>query len=250
MTDSMQTRFHLHLASIDSTQMWAKQHLHELPQEGVSLISAETQTAGRGRFPSRKWASPKGMGVYATFCFFLSPTEELLSRLGTLGLVLALSAALFLEKNGIFPKIKWPNDLLVEQKKIAGVLVETTPVGEKWAALAGLGLNLNGEEATFQELQRPATSLFLETGRPKKPLDALQEIQFFFLHHLALFLQEGFSPFLPSIQERLFHQKGDLISLQLPSQKIVGEMVSILPSGALELLVDGKLLSFYSGEMA
>ena len=245
----MQTLFHLHFASIDSTQTWAKQHLHELPQEGVSLISAETQTAGRGRFPSRKGVSPKGMGVYATFCFFISPTEELRSRLGTLGLVLAFSAALFLEKNGIFPKIKWPNDLLVEQKKIGGILVETTPVEEKWAVLAGLGINLNGEKASFQELQRPVTSLFLETGRPKKPLDALQEMQYFFLRNLSLFLQEGFSPFLSSIQERLVHRKGDLVSLQLSSQKILGEMVSMLPSGALQLLVDGIPLSFYSGEM-
>lgn len=245
----MQISFRLHFTSVDSTQTWVKKNLQQLPQGGVCLISAGSQTAGRGRFPSRKWFSPNEMGVYATFCFFLSPTKEFFSLLGSLGLILAFSATPFLEKNGIFPKIKWPNDLFVGGKKIGGVLVETTPMGDKLAVLAGIGVNLNGTEKMLQEVEKPATSMFLETHRLFSSSVGVKEIEVSFLQNLSLFLEGGFAPFLGSVQNRFYFQPGDRFSVQLSDKKIFGEMRDLLSDGSLQMLVDGKMLSLYSGEI-
>ena len=61
----------IHFDTIDSTNTWAKQNAHKLESDKITLVTTDTQTAGRGRF-KRKWVSPPHQNIYASFCFFIS----------------------------------------------------------------------------------------------------------------------------------------------------------------------------------
>ena len=104
---------HLHFKQIDSTNTWAKQHTDQWASKGVTLITASEQTAGRGRF-KRRWESPPDVNIYATFCFWFDLHR---TDLGHIPQILALASAQTLEMLGFFPKIKWPNDVLLGGKK-------------------------------------------------------------------------------------------------------------------------------------
>src|SRR5579872_1736709 len=97
----------IHLDSIDSTNTYAKQRAKEFAPDQITCITAEEQTAGRGRF-QRKWISPRGVNLYATFYFRL-PVNSL--HLTSLSQVMAFSFAAVLLKEELHPKIKWPNDI-------------------------------------------------------------------------------------------------------------------------------------------
>ncbi len=137
---------------------------HRFAKDGArsgTIILAEFQTAGRGR-NAKKWVGQKGENVIASV--ILRPTMPL-ENLSYLPLLTALSVAQAVEDVvGQRPEIKWPNDVLIRRKKIAGVLVETSAqAGVVDYVVVGIGLNVN--QAQFpDDLAQQATSLFLETG--------------------------------------------------------------------------------------
>lgn len=115
----------------------------ELAKEGASegtVVIAETQTKGRGRL-QRKWISPAGFNLYMSIIF----RPSISSKDGNI-LTLVSSIALFETVNsyGIKCRIKWPNDLLINRRKVAGVLTEMELAGERVEfVLVGIGINLN-----------------------------------------------------------------------------------------------------------
>lgn len=131
----------------------------------ITVILAETQTKGRGR-RRRKWISPKGKGLYVSFLF--RPDMEF-EKIHLLSLMTALAAVKALKKTADL-RIKWPNDILLNNKKIGGILAETTSKRTKPRfVIVGLGLNIAGKK---NQLPKDATSLFVE----KKPLPAMEKI--------------------------------------------------------------------------
>ena len=137
-------------------------------EEGT-VVLAEEQTAGRGT-QGRKWVSPAGQNLY--FTIVLRPRaeqERRLSMIAPLAIANAVEQVL-----GLYPRIKWPNDLHLRGKKFAGILVENEWVGDRpLYALVGIGLNVNFDPALHaSEIDRSATSLALERGRPtlREPL--------------------------------------------------------------------------------
>lgn len=179
--------------TLPSTNEWAKAHLDTFSREGLTLISAASQTAGRGRF-GRTWFSPPHLNLYATFCFFIEPEKE-----DSLALthVLALCVAKLLENEGLLPTLKWPNDILIKGKKIAGILCETLKHGDKLAIVIGLGLNINMGEKWLGGVDQPATSLLLETQKEWDIGQIKEQLTTSFWEDLGRFLQQGFTPFLP-----------------------------------------------------
>lgn len=104
----------------------------------VRAVGADAQTAGRGR-RGRTWASPPGSGLYLSW--IARPTFS--ARLGAvLPLMGAVAVAEVCEDLGLRPTVKWPNDLLVEGRKLAGVLCEARGTATHWHAVVGIGLNL------------------------------------------------------------------------------------------------------------
>ena len=134
-----------------------------------TLILAEEQRAGRGT-KGRAWVSPPGENLHITVV--LRPTAAKLQRLSMLTPVAIANAVEQLY--GFFPRIKWPNDLQLDGKKFAGILIEAEWEGvHPTFVLLGIGLDVNFDPAPYsQELAQPVTSLAIERGRPvlREPL--------------------------------------------------------------------------------
>jgi BirA family transcriptional regulator, biotin operon repressor / biotin---[acetyl-CoA-carboxylase] ligase len=131
--------------------------------EGFCVL-ADRQTAGRGRL-GRTWASPPGVGLYTSI--LLRPKVEP-SALPFLSLVVGLAVAdAIQEVAALDPSLKWPNDILLDGRKVAGMLTElATSAPFVDYAVTGIGINVNHREDDLpRELRRGASSLFLQCGR-------------------------------------------------------------------------------------
>ncbi|MCI0382629.1 MAG: biotin--[acetyl-CoA-carboxylase] ligase [Chlamydiae bacterium] len=167
-----------HFKKIDSTNTWAKQNRNQLDWEGFSCIWADEQTKGKGRL-GRVWLSPKGNLYFSIFFTIPNSTAIKLSILPFFSELASKSCEKLLQKYGFTPQIKKPNDLLIKEKKVAGVLTETWEEKEKIAVVIGIGLNVNTEKEFLQLIDQPATSLKEESGKEwdiKKILFEILEI--------------------------------------------------------------------------
>ncbi|OIP51315.1 MAG: biotin--[acetyl-CoA-carboxylase] ligase [Desulfobacterales bacterium CG2_30_60_27] len=160
----LQQRTIVRLVAIDSTNRVAL----ELASRGGAagtVVVAGTQTAGRGRL-GKRWESPPEAGLY--FSLILRPRLDPAS-LPQLTLAAGLGAAMAVEGvTGRRVLLKWPNDLLLEGKKIGGILCETGPLwqGCEPVVIVGVGLNVSTPMAAFSEdLRTRATSLLLQAGQ-------------------------------------------------------------------------------------
>jgi BirA family biotin operon repressor/biotin-[acetyl-CoA-carboxylase] ligase len=132
-------------------------------EEGA-VVFAESQTKGRGRM-GRAWVSPAGKGLWFTVLLRPDCPPQGTTQL-TVAAATALARAVTLQ-TGIVPEIKWPNDILIRGRKIAGILTEMrAEVDRVQEVLLGIGMDVNLEAADFADgLRRTATSLKLETGQ-------------------------------------------------------------------------------------
>lgn len=144
----------------------AAQHPDEAPEGAVFL--AEEQTAGRGR-GAHTWHSPRGSNIYCSFLLRppMTPAESLwLSLIAGVAVQDAVR-----ETTGLAADIRWPNDLILNDKKFAGILTEMSSEGNKvHHAVIGVGVNVN-HESFPPELSDSATSLALEGGREYSRLE-------------------------------------------------------------------------------
>lgn len=150
----------LHFDSLPSTNIEAASRAVEGAPEGLCVVASE-QTAGRGRL-ERQWVSPKGAGLYCSI--ILRPQfDQSLWPLLTLMAAVAVHDAL-LDAYDLETDIKWPNDILANDKKLCGILAETvdTPLGR--AVILGIGVNLK-HNSFPAELEGVATSVEAAAGR-------------------------------------------------------------------------------------
>lgn len=146
-----------------------QQHIGPSTLHGMTML-ADCQTAGRGR-RGRGWHSPVQGNIYCSVIMVPEPgsTSPGSSWLSWIPLYSALAAAdCLLYHAGTAVSVKWPNDLLIGEKKIGGILCEQTSTPNKiMAVVIGIGLNINADLDTFPEaLRAEATSLAAEQGRP------------------------------------------------------------------------------------
>ncbi|MCK5145355.1 biotin--[acetyl-CoA-carboxylase] ligase [bacterium] len=155
------------LDSVPSTNSWAMHNLDSL--NAGDVVTALEQTKGKGR-RTRMWLTP--VGGLAISVVLEYPEEAM--QAPVLGQTAALAVALWLESEGIDARIKWPNDVLVDHRKIAGILSEARPAAGK--AVVGIGLNVNVDEQVVLQWQArwPATSLSIETEE-KWELDSVRQ---------------------------------------------------------------------------
>ena len=142
----------------DEALAWAS-----LGAPDLSLVIADEQTSGRGRM-DRRWFTPSHTAL--AISLILRPTEVEHAHLPRATGLLALSLTESLLTLGLVPQIKWPNDVLLGGKKVAGILVESSWMGEKLDAMI-LGLGLNVLEAAIPPVDKllfPATSVETELG--------------------------------------------------------------------------------------
>ena len=141
----------------------------------LSLVIADEQTAGRGRL-DRKWFTPKGTAL--AFSLILHPTEEEKPYLTRIVGLAALAVADSLRTRGLVSQIKWPNDVLLNGRKVAGILVESVWSGEEVdCVVIGIGLNvLKDAVPSDQLLLFPATSLEEALGPAVEREEILHDI--------------------------------------------------------------------------
>jgi BirA family transcriptional regulator, biotin operon repressor / biotin---[acetyl-CoA-carboxylase] ligase len=143
----------LTLDSIDSTNTEALKQARQGADEGLCIV-ARQQTAGRGR-RGRTWVSEKDAGLY--FSIVLRPKIET-KYLTLITLIAGIAVHATLQELGLKPDIKWVNDILVNEKKISGILAETTETGAGLAVIVGIGINLRSTKLPV-EIADIATSV-------------------------------------------------------------------------------------------
>ncbi len=197
-----------------------------------SIVVADEQTQGRGRL-NRKWFTPKGSAL--AFSLILHSSEAMrpyLSR--TVGLA-ALSIAESCSKTGLDPRIKWPNDILIDGKKIAGILVETVWSGDELDSLViGVGINVHRASIPPRELlQFPATSLEHELGRELRREDIL----FGVLDSLVRWRERmGRDEFIKAWEDQLAFRGQQVQTFAGTDIPVMGELLGLELDGSLRLL--------------
>jgi len=235
-----------HYATVSSTNDVALELASAGAVEGT-VVRADEQQRGRGRI-GRSWNSGAGKGLYLTV--ILRP-EIPVSALGLLSLAAGASVREALRGiSGLEGTIKWPNDVLVSGKKIAGVLIESRAgVSGISNLLLGIGINTDWEEADLKgEFRIPPTAVNLETGSP-----AQTELLFSSsLTALDRFYREVCSGecrrLLRAVSEQL-DGKGRNATLSLPDRRVNGILEGITPDGGLILKTETGAERFYSGEL-
>lgn len=146
-------------SALRSTQNLARDLAEAGAPEGT-VVLAGRQTAGRGRL-GRSWVSPHG-GLY--FTVVLRPTVQ---QLRVLTIIAALAVARGIEgQTGLACSLKWPNDVLLGERKVSGILIESRLTGEQVDyMLVGIGVNVNADLTSHSEIASMATSLMMELGR-------------------------------------------------------------------------------------
>ena len=235
----------IRLETTDSTNTYAKQNAVNFSVHDIVCITAEAQTAGRGRF-GRPWVSPKGMNLYTTFVFRL-PLET--THLKSLGQVMAASVARLLLNEQLHPQIKWPNDVLLSGKKLAGVLCETEFHRDFVQVFLGVGVNVNMDRGELETIDQPATSLKHETGRVWDKNGLLQKLQAQFTADLEQFKHGGFAPFHALFEQLLAH-KGQVVRCFDGKKTWEGTCHSLTSDGQLNLyLADKTMHTVIAGEV-
>jgi BirA family biotin operon repressor/biotin-[acetyl-CoA-carboxylase] ligase len=157
----------IRLESVDSTNNYIANLLKEGILEDGTVILADEQFAGKGQ-RNAEWLTKPGENL--TFSFFLSNVNLSVQNQYFLTCTVSISLVHLLNKFGLDAKIKWPNDIYVNNKKIAGVLIENQlSSSEIKNSIIGIGLNINQRE--FDGLN--ATSVLLETEARKTPMEVL-----------------------------------------------------------------------------
>jgi BirA family biotin operon repressor/biotin-[acetyl-CoA-carboxylase] ligase len=216
----------VHHRLTDSTNERAK----ELAAAGAphgTLVTAREQTAGRGR-QGRQWVAPPGSSVLMSLV--LRPPPE------SLPLAAAVAVA---EAVPVGCRIKWPNDVLVDRRKLAGILVEGRPQ-EGWAVL-GIGLNVSTPESAFpRELRATATSLALVSERPPS-VDEL-------LPALVERLDERLASPLPELLEE-WRRHDALLGSEVRWEGGEGRAAGIDDDGSLVVDTAGGRVALAAGEV-
>lgn len=234
------------LHEVDSTNDYAKELTSYGAEEGTVVI-AETQTAGRGRL-NREWFSPRG-GLY--FSVILRPSVSAKEAFG-LVFVAGLAVAEVLHENyGLRVETKWPNDVLVDGKKICGILCEMGSTGEKVNyVIVGVGVNANVDVQKFsEELKMVATSLESVLGRKVR----LEELFRACLERLDCVYEQFLKDGLTSVLEKWKKYAGFLgkqVEVAADVGKLCGLALDVDCDGTLVLkLEDGVVRRIFVGDV-
>lgn len=239
------------LPECGSTNTYVKEHFEEFGPVGA--VYTMNQTAGRGRM-GHTWVNAEGRALYFTVAI-----REPLAQPATLSLLssLAVSEQLSL-RYGVQCQIKWPNDLLLNGKKIVGILCESVSYGYEQRGLgymSGIGINLAQPQSYFDAAGLPnGTSLALQGCKvdlgadPSWLAEAITD--FGFDRKLYTFARDGFAPFLPAYKAACVNL-GRRVTFDLPDGGLgEGEAVDIDEEGRLLVRTSGGEMRIFTGEVS
>lgn len=231
-----------HFEQLPSTNVYATDFITKnKPSEGT-VISASNQTAGRGQHDSI-WESTANQNL--TLSIVLYPTFLLPKHQFWLSQAIALGVRDFIAMNTdkkVF--IKWANDIYIEHKKVAGILIQNSISGTAiMNSIVGIGININQSEFGFEGNER-ATSLFLETQKNQN-LDLMRHELFWHIETRYLQLKRNDIHKIQSDYMDVLYQYQERKAYELPTgERFMGTIEGISPNGQLVINRNGNLLKF------
>jgi BirA family biotin operon repressor/biotin-[acetyl-CoA-carboxylase] ligase len=236
-----------HFHTLDSTNSKAYQLALDGAEEGEVVIS-ESQEKGRGRL-GRQWFSPPFLNLYLSVILRpkIPPHQASL-----ITLMAAVATADAIQKfSGLLPLIKWPNDILLRDRKIAGLLNEIhSEMDRIHFVILGIGVNLNLDERMFsKEVRAVATSLKIEMGQTISRKAFLQSLLLELEKWYTIFMKEGGAVILEAWRDRA-HIKGRRVKVTSFGKALTGVAVDIDSEGALILeTMGGKRERVVAGDI-
>ena len=241
----MQT-IHFHFQTIGSTNTWAKENAEQFQRQALTLVTADGQTGGRGRF-NRRWESPAKQNLYATYCFFVDSNQK---DAGNLSQLMGISAVQALNKLGVTPLLKWPNDVMLNGKKLGGILTEATLIEGMRCFFIGIGINVMMPKESLEIIDQPATSLIVETGRGQEISVVRNVLTETFKENLSVFIEKGFQPFFETYRSLISSKVGDRIRFSDQRHIWEGTFHEVSTDGSYVIrLPTGELKTFVAGEL-
>lgn len=250
------------LEEVSSTNLYAKANLADIADRTV--ISANRQTAGRGRF-ERAWVDLGCDNIFMSLV--LKPSSDFKPLYANLTQYFSVVLCKVLEQYGLKPEIKWPNDVQIGGRKIAGILSETVVQGQNFKGLVlGAGINLNANSEDLAKVtDKEITALNLELSNQQSSFDTslllsegdgvkvdkqrfLDELLEKFFEDYDKFLQMGFVAIEKDYIERACFL-GKNISVKGFNNIVSGFAKSVNQAGELVLVQEGKDITVTMGDI-
>lgn len=233
------------LAEVNSTNLYAKANLADIADR--SIVCADKQTSGRGRF-ERAWVDLGEGNIFMSLV--LKPSDEFKPFYANLTQYFSVVLCEILEEYGLKPQIKWPNDVLVDGKKIAGILSESVMQGHNFKGLVlGAGINLNAKSKDLKQItDKEVTALNLEVGQTINKNIFLDKLINKFFENYDNFLQNGFNMIVKDYIKRACFL-GKEISVKGFNNTVSGLAKSINSEGELVLEKDGNDVTVTIGDI-
>ncbi|MAW64703.1 MAG: biotin--[acetyl-CoA-carboxylase] ligase [Flavobacteriales bacterium] len=230
----------VHCTKVDSTNEELKRIFSQKDLENGTLLTAEFQTGGKGQMGS-KWESEYGNNFLGTFFLRSSMPLSDLFALNMMASLAILETIKELVKTNV--EIKWPNDILVNGDKIAGVLIENKyKNGSLIGSFLGIGLNLN--QQSFDKFKRPATSLIKQGVTLKNREVIVERICFHLQQFYSLYNLKGFET-INFIYHQELYLKGEEHAYLVGKETRFFTLQSVNKQGDLQLFNQfGKLEEF------
>lgn len=231
--------------TLDSTNTYSKKNIETLADKTV--VSADIQTNGYGRF-NRSWVDLGSENIYMTFV--LKPSDKISEVHANLTQYLSVILCKQFEEMGLFPQIKWPNDVLLNGKKVCGILAETVIKGNILKGIVlGIGVNLNASSENLNAIDRPATSVNIELRGKIDKQEFMQELVENFFSQYEEFLANGFV-FIKKDYEKRASFLGQNLKIGVFKTIKEGLCKGVDDNGNLILLMpDGKIEKINMGEI-
>ncbi len=233
------TIYFLHFNSLESTQLYAKSHIPSFAKDSISVVWADRQTKGIGT-RGKKWVSDDE-NLYTTFVFFISKSTDLTH----IPKILISAVMKSLESLGIELLIKWPNDLMIEKKKVGGILTEIIHTQDEICCLLGLGLNVNMHKKTLSKIDQPATSIFEAMNKTISIETLLVDISHHLIDFLVAFETERLSEMMSLFKKKMVYLGYDVYH---ENQKI-GKAIGISDDGLLEIVSSDQIKKIAYGSI-
>ena len=244
-----------HFDEIDSTNIKAKE-LATIGCPHGTLVMADSQNAGIGR-RGRSWSSESGAGIYMSLILRPQLTTEqapMLTLVAALAVVKAIEYSLMenrgTEDNIQKPMIKWPNDIVLNGKKLCGILTEMT-LGQKQIDSIVIGIGINVANQDFpEEIRTTASSVYLETGILLERESLIEKVWEYFEGYYELFVEAGDFSSLKEEYEKSLVNKNKKVNVLDPKGTYTGTARGITNTGELLVQTEAGISEVASGEVS
>ena len=233
--------------SIDSTNNWSFENNTEFDNGTIYLVTANYQTDGVGRGINRKWQSNYG-GIYMSIVIKLQSNIELFKSMNILTALTIREALEYFDISNVM--IKWPNDIILNNKKIGGILTEIKNFGKDQLLVIGIGLNnTNSDVINIQRPLFPPSTINLETGIAiNKNAFITKFLNLFKSKFENVLSYNDFNNLLMDF-EKYNILKNKKIVFKNNEEELIGNYHSLSSNGFLNININGNIRNFLSGDI-